>query len=326
MGAPAGRGRARPAVPRRAVHRAARRPGRPAAGRARAGRGRPGLAGRGRGRRRGQPARAGRRRLGPVRAAGQPALPPGLADRPARGGRRAGRRLGGPRRPAAARRLGGGTDHGPRPGRRVPARQARLGVRASVRPGDGGARLAVPEDLGHGGPPDGRRGRGRRVGGGAFGPDRRRRRRRCRRGVPGLAGADGPARPGAGPGRSGLVPAAGTRRPGVRRAGRGRGRGRGQPDPGALGRRLAGPRPRRGRQAAPRRRRPPPRGCWPSAAPRASWRCPPRSACSPRSCGTRGCSGPEAWGPAAGSRGWRRPGCGRRPGSLTWPRGCSGRR
>src|SRR3984957_18117424 len=62
-------------------------------------------------------------------------------------------------------------------------------------------------------------GRGGRVGRGAFGPDPGRGRRRCRGGVPGLAGEHGPARSGAGAGRPGLVPAAGTRGPGPRRAG-----------------------------------------------------------------------------------------------------------
>ena len=107
LGAAAGRGRARPAVPRRAVHRPARRAGRAAPGGAGTGRGRPHAAGRGRGGGRGQPARAGRGRLGPVRAAGQPAVPPVLAGPSPLGGRRPGGRLGGAGDPAAPRRLAG---------------------------------------------------------------------------------------------------------------------------------------------------------------------------------------------------------------------------
>src|ERR1700761_5871610 len=85
----------------------------------------------------GHPAGPGRRRLGPVRAAGQPALPPGLADRTAGGGGRARGRLVRARSAGAARRLARGGDLVPRPGRRLPARPARAGLRAAVQRGGG---------------------------------------------------------------------------------------------------------------------------------------------------------------------------------------------
>src|SRR5260370_52482 len=176
-------------------------------------------------------------------------MPPVLARQPARGGRRPGGRLGGAGDPAAARRLAGRGDLVPRPGRRVPARPARAGVRPADRRGLGGTRLAVRAGLGDGGRPDGGRGRRGRVGRGAFGPDPGRRGRRRRGGAPGLAGGNGPARPGAGAGRPGLVPAARTRRPGLRRTGLDRLGGRVEPDPGTLDGRLAGPGPGRGRGA-----------------------------------------------------------------------------
>ena len=108
--------------------------------------------------------------------------------------------------PGAARRVAGRGDLVPRPGRRLLARPARAGLRAAVRRGVRGPRLAVAADLGDGGPADGRRGR-------------RRHRRRGRgpalvrgavgdgagRRVPGLAGRDGPARSGGGAGRPGLA-------------------------------------------------------------------------------------------------------------------------
>ena len=89
---------------------------------------------------------------------------------------------------------------------------------------------------------------------GPFGADQGRYRRRGGRGVPGLAGRDGPARSGAGARRPGLVPAARTGRPGLRRPGRDRGRGGRGPDAGPLDGRLAGPRPG-GRRRARRGRR-----------------------------------------------------------------------
>ena len=84
VGHQARRGRHRCAVPRRAVHRAARGTGRAAAGGAGTDRRRPDAARRRGRRRRREPARAGRGRLGPVRAAGQPAVPPELGDVAAR--------------------------------------------------------------------------------------------------------------------------------------------------------------------------------------------------------------------------------------------------
>ena len=136
--------------------------------------------------------------LGPVRAAGQPALPPGLAHRPAVGGGRAGGRLGGSRGAGAARRVADGGDLVPRPGRRLPARAARAGLRTAVRRGVRGTRLAVAADLemaarlmaaaGASGTGDEARSaliRGAVGDGGG-------------RGVPRLAGGDGSARSGAG--------------------------------------------------------------------------------------------------------------------------------
>ena len=158
---------------------------------------------------------------------------------------------------------------------------------ASAPPTDadlGRARLAVAADLGDGGPPDGGRGRGGRVRRSAVGADPGGRGRRRRGGVPGLAGGDGPARPGAGAGRPRLVQAARTRRPGLRRAGRHRLGGGLEPDPGALDGRLAGPRrrPPTGPWTWPRPRP----GCWPGAGPTGR-RCRRRSGSSPRCCGPR---------------------------------------
>ena len=266
VGAAAGRGRARPAVPRRAVHRAARRAGRPAAGGARTGGRRPRRC-----RTRSpwwpRPTRLSRPRTAgtcPRRWPTGSATWPGRPTRgrwptgwPAAGPRRWSRRCptaGRPRR-SCARGLVAAFLH-VRPalacapptdaasaGRGWPSpRTWEMAARLMAAAGAAGAADEARSALIRGAVGDGRRG-----------------------GVPGLAGGDGPARPGAGAGRPGLVPAARTRRPGLRRARRDRRRGGREPDPGALGGRLAGARP--GRRCRARTWPRSPRGCWPGAGP-----------------------------------------------------------
>ena len=178
--------------------------GGPAPGGAGAGGRRPRAAGRGGRGRGGQPARAGRRRLGPVRAAGQPALPPAWDIDPR----------------AVADGLAGGWAPPP-----VPAAAGATGRPSSAWPSPWWPRsctsgpalaCAPPADAdaaGRGWPSPrtwemaarllGRQRRGRVGRGGAVRPGPRRGGRGRRGGVPGLAGRDGPARPGGGAGRPG---------------------------------------------------------------------------------------------------------------------------